>query len=86
MAGWYGPGENKVGHSLTLTGEGILAKQFITEYWLQQAPKLPGWTFYASRQQAEHVRDFILELDAEERFRPIEFWVTPEVNEPESVS
>jgi hypothetical protein len=79
MSWVYGPGENKTGHSLTLTGEGFLPKQFVAEYWASRAPKLKGWTFYSSRQPSEadgwgfkiHLRD------SNEDFKPIEFWVIP---------
>lgn len=80
LAWVFGPGENKIGHSFTLSGEGILAKQFVTAYWLSQAPKITGWTFYSFRQQEETVRDFSLELDEHESFRPAEFWLFPYVN------
>ncbi len=45
----FGPGELD-GHSFTLSGEGDVAKQILTEYWLQQAASVNNWTFYASRQ------------------------------------
>jgi hypothetical protein len=85
MSWVYGPGENMTGHSLTLTGEGFLPKQFVAEYWASRAPKLKGWTFYSSRQPSEadgwgfkiHLRD------SNEDFKPIEFWVFPYVNEDE---
>ncbi|MBK8094584.1 MAG: hypothetical protein IPK32_22115 [Verrucomicrobiaceae bacterium] len=82
MSWVYGPGENKIGHSLTLTGEGQLEKQFIAEYWLSQAPKLEGWTFYSSRQPSGNEDwGFTLRLrDMDEKFKPIEFWVFPYVN------
>ena len=48
--GWvFGPGDNG-GHSFTLTGDGQVAKQLLTRYWLAAAPEIPTWTFYASRQ------------------------------------
>ncbi len=50
----FGPGpDEKGGHSFTLTGEGILHRQFLTKYWLDQAPDLDGWTFYSSRQPGD---------------------------------
>jgi len=49
--GWvFGPGENRVGHSFTLTPEADAAKAFLAEYWLSRAPELENWTFYDSRQ------------------------------------
>lgn len=83
MAWVFGPGANNQGHSFTLSGEGFLPRQFVAEYWLQQAPQLPGWTFYASRQRSEKCKGFILRLDENENFRPGEFWVCPYVDDEE---
>ncbi len=81
MAWVYGPGANKTGHSLTLSGEGVLVKQFVAEYWLSQAPKLKGWTFYASRQASDSFDGIALHLEKDnETFKPIEFWIVPYVN------
>ncbi len=33
-----------------MSGEGIVAKQLLTEFWHSQARQIPGWTFHASRQ------------------------------------
>lgn len=49
----FGPGEKEGEHSLTLSPEGVLHRQFLTDYWLAHAPALPGWRFYASRQAGE---------------------------------
>lgn len=84
MAWTYGPGPNKVGHSLTLSGEGFLPKQLLADYWASQAPALDGWTFYPSRQPSENFGSILLHLeDAQEDFKPIEFWVAPRVDEEE---
>lgn len=48
----FGPGENG-GHSFTLSGEGQIARQLLAEYWLEQAPAIPNWTFYSSRQPSD---------------------------------
>lgn len=81
MAWVYGPGENHKGHSLTLSGEGILPKQFVAEYWASQAPKLNGWTFYSSRQPSDSFGGISLCLEASgEAFKPVEFWVSPSVD------
>ena len=76
--GWvFGPGEGD-GHSFTLSGEGVLHYQLLTQYWLTRAPKIPGWTFYSERQPGSitGIRIKIGELD----FDPIEFWLTPVVD------
>jgi hypothetical protein len=74
----FGPGENKKGHSFTLSGEGALHRQLLAIYWLSRAPKLEGWTFHASRQPGsiENARINI----GQKVFNPIEFWLTPSIN------
>lgn len=80
MAWVFGPGEGGIGHSLTLSGEGILTKQLLASYWLSRAPRLQGWTFYAARQPAEDPGGFSIQI-GDLTFKPIEFWVTPEIDE-----
>lgn len=81
MAWVFGPGENNEGHSFTLSGEGVLVKQFVAEYWLSCAPKLTGWTFHAARPPCESVKGFKLELDGSHSFDTKELWLFPSVNE-----
>ena len=76
----FGPGANETGHSLTVSGEGNAHRQLLAAYWLAQAPKLDGWTFYSSRQPSAQPglgRINIADLD----FDPKAFWLTPSVNE-----
>src|SRR5262245_11821628 len=81
MAWVFGPGANGVGHSFTLSGEGVLPRQFVAEYWLSQAPKLEGWTFYASRQPSSDVRSFSLHFGGGLAFEPKELWVHLRAND-----
>lgn len=82
MAWVYGAGENGVGHSLTLSGEAFIPRQFVADYWASRAPRLEGWTFYSSRQPSDGAGGIILHLgEAKEDFKPGEFWVTPRLNE-----
>ncbi|HTR43401.1 MAG TPA: hypothetical protein VMH87_17450 [Pseudomonadales bacterium] len=74
----FGPGENGQGHSFTLSGEGNLHRQLLTIFWLANAPKLSGWTFYSSRQPGS-VRGQRIEI-GDRTFDPLEFWITPVVN------
>lgn len=74
----FGPGENGVGHSFTLSAEGHPHRQLLSLYWLAQAPALKGWTFYAARQPGS-IRGQRLEI-AGVSFDPLEFWVTPTLN------
>lgn len=52
LAWVFGPGEGG-GHSFTVSGEGIVAKQLLAEYWLSCAVTIPNWTFYGSRQPSD---------------------------------
>ncbi|MEK6234857.1 MAG: hypothetical protein N2C14_09105 [Planctomycetales bacterium] len=67
--GWvFGPGENG-GHSFTVTGGGVVAMQMLAHYWRQGAPRIPNWTFHASRQpsDAEKLSDFAISLGDQEQ-------------------
>ena len=81
MAWVFGPGENGEGHSFTLTPEGDAHKRLVAQYWLQNAPRLPGWTFYASRQpSALHASGHSIRIDGTD-FGAHEIWLTPHVDE-----
>lgn len=82
MAWVFGPGEGPSQHSFTLTGEGILTRQFVAEYWLSRAPRLPNWVFYASRQPAADPHHFSLKISGEP-FDPGQLWVAHYVDEQE---
>lgn len=84
MAWVFGPGTGKGFHSFTLSGEGVMDRQILAEQWLQRSPGIENWTFHASRQPEETVGDFTLTAQ-DLKFRPIEFWVTPEVDEEKEV-
>lgn len=62
MAWVFGPGAEDKGHSFTLTAEGDEDSQKLTEYWLNRAPKLEGWTFYDARQPG-NVEDITIRYD-----------------------
>lgn len=84
-AAWcFGPGENREGHSLTFTAEGDRYRQLLTAYWLQHAPKLPGWTFYAAKQRDPNFTGKKIHFN-ELKFDPNEFWLTPYVDEHHEV-
>ncbi len=75
----FGPGENGVGHSFTLSGEGVLHRQLLALQWLALAPKILGWTFYAARQPGP-IKGKTIEMDGV-RFDPKEIWVTPSIDD-----
>jgi len=82
MAWVFGPGTGEGFHSFTLSGEGVMDRQILADQWLKRSPGIANWTFHASRQPAGHVGDFTL-VAHDLKFRPIEFWVTPEIDEEE---
>lgn len=73
----FGPGENG-GHSFTLSGEGVLHHQLLTQYWVSRAPTLAGWTFYPARQPGR-IDGIRMEIEGQS-FDPMEFWLTPTIN------
>ena len=76
-AGWvFGVDPGRNGYSFTLTGEGNLHLQFLTEYWRKQAPIIQGWTFYSSRQPSNDLERWQIEFGGE-KFDPREFWLAP---------
>jgi hypothetical protein len=74
-----GPEGEKNG--LTLSGEGNLHRQLLTQYWLQKAPSIPGWIFHPSRQPGKD-RGSELVFD-EKTFNCEQIWVSPTVNREE---
>lgn len=80
MAWVFGPGENGSGHSFTLTPEADPHRRLVAQYWLEQAPEIEGWTFYASRQPSElHLSDKSISIQ-DTKFGAHEIWLTPCVN------
>lgn len=81
LAWVFGPETaDKGGHSFTVSGEGILARQFLADYWLSCAPELEHWTFYSSRQPGEVHPEMCIEMK-EARFDFAGLWITPELDE-----
>jgi hypothetical protein len=78
----FGPGANDIGHSFTFTGEGNPDQQLLAAYWLSQAPSLPGWTFYSSKQRSTDIKGYKIRFN-ELEFDPLEFWLTAYVDEQE---
>lgn len=78
LAWVFGPGAEGKGHSLTLTGEGIIHRQLLTLHWLARAPAIDGWTFYAARQPGP-IKGHVMEIFGL-KFDPKEIWVTPTID------
>ncbi|WP_309399290.1 hypothetical protein [Cerasicoccus maritimus] len=77
LAWVFGPGpEKKGGHSFTLSPEGNPHRRLLTNFWLAQAPELPGWTFYASRQPSPDFHGGIQLEIAGQKISAEEIWVT----------
>ncbi|EDY17231.1 hypothetical protein CfE428DRAFT_5249 [Chthoniobacter flavus Ellin428] len=79
LAWVFGPGANEQGHSLTVSAEGNPHYELLAAYWQKQAPKLPGWTFYGSRQPSQHLDTAQLKI-GEHLFEGKAFWLTPTVD------
>lgn len=79
----FGPGAEGKGHSFTLSAEGDSHKQLLTQYWESCAPEINGWTFYPARQPGS-VKNWVLKI-GDDDFRPIEFWLTPELDEERKI-
>jgi hypothetical protein len=85
----YGPGEagpGEPGQSFTLSGQSVLQRQLLALYWASRAPRLDGWTFYASRQPSppEIIESMRINFEGQE-LNPLEFWLTPTIDEEEEV-
>ncbi len=74
----FGPGKSDGEHSFTLSPEGILAKQFLSDFWLGLAPLLPGWIFHSSRQASSHTSTIRI---GEDSFEANALWMVPKPNE-----
>ncbi|MBI3849150.1 MAG: hypothetical protein HY298_02495 [Verrucomicrobia bacterium] len=74
----FGPGAGGVGHSFTLSGEGVLHRQLLAIHCVSRAPKLNGWTFYPARQPGS-IEGVQMEI-GRHKFDPMEFWLTPTIN------
>lgn len=62
-------GNEQEGHSFTLTGEGQIGKQLLTEFWLSQSVDVAGWTFFGSRQPSapESLKDMAIGISEQEQ-------------------
>ena len=79
--GWvFGPGEDPARHSFTLTGEGVVERQILAQYWQSRAPQLPGWCFYSSRQPSHDAPTWKINMGGES-FEPTAFWCSVFLNE-----
>ena len=50
LAWVFGPGEDADSLSFTVSGEGNKACQLLSQFWLENAVEVSGWSFHASRQ------------------------------------
>jgi len=81
LAWVFGPGEQG-GHSFTVSGEGVVAKQLLAEYWHSRATELPHWTFHASRQPCSHedLKAISIRLGEHESVDAEHFLIQPNVD------
>ncbi|MGB7348193.1 MAG: hypothetical protein WBD20_28470 [Pirellulaceae bacterium] len=86
MSWVFGPGENG-GHSFTLSGEGVVPKQLLAQYWHSCARELPGWTFYGSRQPSrnEDLKSMAIAVSDQEQVDSETFLVKTNVDDEEQL-
>jgi hypothetical protein len=71
-------GPDGEGNSLTLSGEGDLHRQLLTQYCVQRAPEIRNWKFYPAR-QPDPIKGLELVL-GEKRFDGKQIWVSPTID------
>jgi hypothetical protein len=81
LAWVFGAGEPG-GHSFTLTGEGIVPKQILAEYWHSRARQIPRWTFHASRQSTPPavLKDFAISIKKGQTVDVVNFLIQATAN------
>ena len=81
LAWVFGPGEPG-GHSFTVTGEGVVPKQLLAEYWQSRARQIPRWTFHASRQATppDRLDGFAIGMRGGDPIDVVNFLIKPTVN------
>jgi hypothetical protein len=86
MSWVFGPGENG-GHSFTLTGEAILPKQLLAQYWHARRRELSGWTFHASRQpaDAESLKTMAIAVSDQDQVDAENFQIKTDVDDEEKL-
>ena len=80
LAWVFGPGEDNVGHSFTVSPEGNPYKAFLCSYLIKRAPELKGWTFYDSRQASPTFAGCKMNV-AGQSVSANEIWVSPSIDE-----
>lgn len=73
-------GANGAKHSFVLTSAGNPHRRQLIEYWLQQAPEIPGWSFFAAKQPVPKPEEFQMMVEGTS-FHASEIWVSPELDE-----
>ena len=78
----YGPGKEEGSFTFTLSPEANRSFQFLTAYWYDSAPSIPGWTFFAARQPAKDPSKFSISI-GQESYNIAEIWLVLAINEAE---
>ncbi|MCC6509599.1 MAG: hypothetical protein IT423_10855 [Pirellulaceae bacterium] len=81
-----GRGEGDL-HAFTLTGEGMIPKQLLAEYWHSRAIEMPGWVFHASRQPSsyETLKDVAIGVTDQEQVDAANFLIKTSIDEENEV-
>ena len=80
LAWCYGPGKMPDTYSFTLSPEANRSFQFLTRFWLEQAPKIPNWEFHCARQPSPDPSGHSISIGGRE-FSIAEMWLKPEVDQ-----
>ncbi len=82
LAWVFGPGESG-GHSFTVSGEGVVPKQLLAEYWHSRAHNIANWTFHASRQATspQRLEDFSIAIRGGQPIDVVNFMIQTTVDE-----
>jgi hypothetical protein len=78
----FEPGANGAKHSFVLTSAGNPHRRQLVDYWLQQAPSIPGWSFFAAKQPVPALETFRINTGGFS-IAATETWVTPEFDAEE---
>ena len=84
MAWCFGPGKKPENYSFTLSPEANRNLQFLSTFWLDMAPDIPGWDFFSSKQPSNNPENFIITI-RDRDFSLKEMWLKTEADEKSQV-
>ncbi|WP_395751350.1 hypothetical protein [Prosthecobacter sp.] len=78
----FEPGADGAKHSFVLSSAGNPHRRQLVDYWLNQAPAIPGWSFFAAKQPVPELQTFKINTGGFS-IAATETWVSPEFDEEE---